>query len=307
MKFKRILSVAAAFTVAAAAAMTMMISTVSAAEKELAYTGPSDKAYALENDGVSLRLNIFNKWSSGQETADINDKGEFAEKISVTFTVDGLGTNSANIADDGTKTPYKAFLSGSVGVDTYWGPTANNNTVDNESVAINGDGTYTVDFLLSTPADTILCLILSTNINAYSYTSTGKPADTGITFTIDKITTVALAAVETDTSATDFTDPATEAVDEPTESATGGVAVAPTDATEVSTAAVADTSVTTAVQTTAAAAVSNSNNSAGSTSGNQVSNNTSNAPTTKDAGIAAAFAGLVATAAVGVLTQLRRK
>lgn len=297
MKFKQILSAAAAFAVAAAVAMSMMMSTVSAAEKELTYIGPSANAYALENDGVSLRLNIYNQWSKGQETADIVDKGEFAEKISVNFTVSGLGTDSANVADDGTKTPFQAFLSGSVGVDSSWEPTENN-----KAVAIEGDGTYTVDFMLSTPADTILCLILSTNINAYQYTSSGKPADTGITFKINKITTGTVGEDTTDTSET--TDPTNE--EETTEPATGGVEPTPTEEPEATEAPTTEETVTTTVQTTAAQTTAN-NTSGGNTSGNQVSGSTSNAPGTKDAGIAAAFAGLAVTAAIGVLTQLRKK
>lgn len=184
---------------AAAFAATAMFSAVSVSaadmvEKEIKYTGPSENAFNLENDGVSLRMNLYNTW--GQETTDLANTGAFQEKISVTFTVDGLGDNSANIAEDGTETPYEAYLSGSVGTDSYWGPdAADDNTVDNKAVAIEGDGTYTAEFLLNDPADAILCLILSTNINVYQYTETGKPADSGITFSIDSVTTMAEADI----------------------------------------------------------------------------------------------------------------
>ena len=52
------------------------------------------------------------------------------------------------------------------------------------------------EFLLSSPADTISCLILSTNINAYQYADSAEidemgAAATGITFNIDKVTTMA--------------------------------------------------------------------------------------------------------------------
>lgn len=157
-------------------------------EKEIEYTGPSINAFNLGNDGVSLRMNLYNVW--GQVTTDIDNTGDFHEKISVTFTVEGLGTDSANIAEDGTETPFEAFLMGAVGTDSYWGPTANDNTVENKSVAIEGDGTYTAEFLLNDPAETILCLILSTNINVYQYSENGKPSETGISFTIDRITTM---------------------------------------------------------------------------------------------------------------------
>lgn len=191
---KRIIaSVSAAAIAATAMFSAVSVSAAEMTEKEIEYTGPSANAFNLENDGVSLRMNLYNVW--GQETTDLANTGAFQEKISVTFTVDGLGDNSANIAEDGTETPYEAFLSGSVGTDSYWGPTADDNTVENEAVAIEGDGTYTAEFLLNDPADTILCLILSTNINVYQYTETGKPADSGITFSIDSVTTMAEAGI----------------------------------------------------------------------------------------------------------------
>lgn len=193
-KLKRIIASASAAAMAASALLAAVPASAASVEKEIAYTGPSDGALAFENDGSSLRMNIFNEW--GIDIKDIENKGDFSEKISVTFTVSGLGENSANIAEDGTETPYEAFLSGSVGTDSYWGSTAEGNTVDNKSVAIEGDGTYMAEFLLSSPADTISCLILSTNINAYQYADSAEidemgAAAAGITFNIDKVTTMA--------------------------------------------------------------------------------------------------------------------
>lgn len=179
-KLKRIIASASAAAMAASALLAAVPASAASVEKEIAYTGPSDGALAFENDGSSLRMNIFNEW--GIDIKDIENKGDFSEKISVTFTVSGLGENSANIAEDGTETPYEAFLSGSVGTDSYWGSTAEGNTVDNKSVAIEGDGTYMAEFLLSSPADTISCLILSTNINAYQYADSaiGNIGATGV-------------------------------------------------------------------------------------------------------------------------------
>lgn len=193
-KLKRIIASASAAAMAASALLAAVPASAASVEKEIAYTGPSEGALAFENDGSSLRMNIFNEW--GIDIKDIENKGNFSEKISVTFTVSGLGENSANIAEDGTETPYEAFLSGSVGTDSYWGSTAEGNTVDNKSVAIEGDGTYMAEFLLSSPADTISCLILSTNINAYQYADSAEidemgAAAAGITFNIDKVTTMA--------------------------------------------------------------------------------------------------------------------
>ncbi|MGN1086159.1 MAG: dockerin type I repeat-containing protein [Porcipelethomonas sp.] len=193
--FKRIIAAVSAAALAATAMFSAVsVSAADMVEKAIEYTGPSANAFNLENDGVSLRMNLYNVW--GQETTDLANTGAFMEKVAVTFTVDGLGENSANIAEDGTETPYEAYLSGAIGTDSYWGPSAaDDNTVDNKAVAIEGDGTYTAEFLLNDPADTILCLILSTNINVYQYTETGKPADSGITFSIDSVTTMAEGSI----------------------------------------------------------------------------------------------------------------
>ena len=110
-KLKRIIASASAAAMAASALRAAVPASAASVEKEIAYTGPSDGALAFENDGSSLRMNIFNEW--GIDIKDIENKGDFSEKISVTFTVSGLGENSANIAEDGTETPYEAFLSGS--------------------------------------------------------------------------------------------------------------------------------------------------------------------------------------------------
>lgn len=154
-KLKRIIASASAAAMAASALLAAVPASAASVEKEIAYTGPSEGALAFENDGSSLRMNIFNEW--GIDIKDIENKGNFSEKISVTFTVSGLGENSANIAEDGTETPYEAFLSGSVGTDSYWGSTA---------------------------------------INAYQYADSAEidemgAAAAGITFNIDKVTTMA--------------------------------------------------------------------------------------------------------------------
>ena len=165
------------------------------------------------------------------------------------------------------------------------GSRKNGNTVTNDSVLITGNGQYTVSFNLSSPADTVLCLILSTNINAYNYDAGGNPEKTGITFNIDKIVTQ-------DSSQSEETTEPIPVTEETTEPATGGVEPTPTD---------------TQVTTVAANANNNSNNGGNTNGGKQVSNSTSGSPTTKGAGIAAAFAGLALTAGAAVLTKVKRK
>lgn len=107
-KLKRIIASASAAAMAASALLAAVPASAASVEKEIAYTGPSEGALAFENDGSSLRMNIFNEW--GIDIKDIENKGNFSEKISVTFTVSGLGENSANIAEDGTKRLTKRFF-----------------------------------------------------------------------------------------------------------------------------------------------------------------------------------------------------
>lgn len=269
MNFKKILSVVSACAVTAAAGMNLI--TASAAVREITYTGPSSGAFAKNDDGSTLRFNIYNEWVN-PVIKDMNNTGVFEEAIDVTFTVSGL-TGSVNKNDDGSDgEPYAAELVGTVGTDQFWGAGKNGNTVTNDSVLITGNGQYTVSFNLSSPADTVLCLILSTNINAYNYDAGGNPEKTGITFNIDKIVTQDSSAAET----------------EPTTNAPA-------------------TSANTQVTTVAANANNNSNNGGNTNGGNQVSNSTSGSPTTKGAGIAAAFAGLALTAGAAVLTKVKRK
>lgn len=301
MNFKKILSVVSACVVTAAAGMNLI--TASAAVREITYTGPSSGAFAKNDDGSTLRFNIYNEWVN-PVIKDMNNTGVFEDAIDVTFTVSGL-TGSVNKNDDGSDgEPYAAELVGTVGTDQFWGAGKNGNTVTNDSVLITGNGQYTVSFNLSSPADTVLCLILSTNINAYNYDAGGNPEKTGITFNIDRIVTQ-------DSSQSEETTEPIPVTEETTEPATGGVEPTPTDPTDATetepTTNAPATSANTRVTTIAANANNNSNNGGNTTGGNQVSNSTSGSPTTKGAGIAAAFAGLALTAGVAVLTKVKRK
>ena len=301
MNFKKILSVVSACAVTAAAGMNLI--TASAAVREITYTGPSSGAFAKNDDGSTLRFNIYNEWVN-PVIKDMNNTGVFEEAIDVTFTVSGL-TGSVNKNDDGSDgEPYAAELVGTVGTDQFWGAGKNGNTVTNDSVLITGNGQYTVSFNLSSPADTVLCLILSTNINAYNYDAGGNPEKTGITFNIDKIVTQ-------DSSQSEETTEPIPVTEETTEPATGGVEPTPTDPTDAAetepTTNAPATSANTQVTTVAANANNNSNNGGNTNGGNQGSNSTSGSPTTKGAGIAAAFAGLALTAGAAVLTKVKRK
>lgn len=77
-KLKRIIASASAAAMAASALLAAVPASAASVEKEIAYTGPSDGALAFENDGSSLRMNIFNEW--GIDIKDIENKGDFSEK-----------------------------------------------------------------------------------------------------------------------------------------------------------------------------------------------------------------------------------
>lgn len=76
-KLKRIIASASAAAMAASALLAAVPASAASVEKEIAYTGPSDGALAFENDGSSLRMNIFNEW--GIDIKDIENKGDFSE------------------------------------------------------------------------------------------------------------------------------------------------------------------------------------------------------------------------------------
>lgn len=282
MKLKKIFAAAAACAVAALSAAVMTVSTVvSAAETEIAYTGPSADALAMNDDGSTLRFNIYNEWVQAPMTAikDISNKGTFEESINVTFTVSGLNGSTNKNEDGSDGDAYKAELVGSIGSDNYWGPSdASKNTVTNDPVALTGNGQYTASFKLSSPADTVLCLILTTNINAYNYAESGKPADTGISFKIDKITTGGAAS--------------------------GGNNTTPTQAPSDN-----NTQTTQANNGNNQVTQAPNNNSGGTTGGAVLGNSTqTNSASTGDAGVAAAVAGLVVTTGIGITAVvLKRK
>ncbi len=251
----------AAMTAVAFSAISCVAMSASAAVTEIPYTGPSAGALATENNGTDLRLNIFNEW--GNEVRDINAATVCEDNVTVTFTVSGIGTNSANTNEDGTAgEPYRAWLSGTIGSNECWDA----NSAAYAPVAITGDGQYTATFALAEAADSVLCLIISTNINLYQYGTSA--ADCGVNITIDKITT-------------GTEDAPTEA---PTEAPT-------TEAPAETTAAPATTTAagsTTAATTTTAA-----------------SSTTTNA-NTGDNGIAIALAALGTAGAVAIVSRKRK-
>lgn len=251
----------ATMTAVAFSAISCVAMSASAAVTEIPYTGPSAGALATENNGTDLRLNIFNEW--GNEVRDINNATACEDNVTVTFTVSGIGTNSANTKEDGTAgEPYKAWLSGTIGTNECW----DSSSAAYAPVAITGDGQYTATFALAEAADTVLCLIVSTNINLYNYGT--SVADCGVNITIDKITT--------------------------------GTEDAPTEAT---TEAPAET--TAAPATTTGAGTTAAGSTTAATTTTAASNTTTNA-NTGDNGIAIALAALGTAGAVAIVSRKRK-
>lgn len=158
------------------------------AATDIPYLGPTDGALVANDDGATARLNIYNIW--GGTIEDINPAVNVIDYIEVTFTITGLGDRTCNMNEDGTEgDAYTMSLMGTIGNMGFWG-NAETDAATPGSVAITGDGTYTVRTDLPESADTILCLLLSSNINFYQLgeTVTGI-ADSGIGITVDSIST----------------------------------------------------------------------------------------------------------------------
>lgn len=281
--FKKMAAVAAAAAVA-----TISMATLSVSAADIPYNSSGTDAYSTDNDGKFFRLNIYNTW--GNKVTDINPSGSFEKAVNVTFTISGL-QRSYNVDDAGNKTDdYYAYLGGTIGNYSYWGPDGDGSTVENSTVAITGDGTYTVTFNLTggeEAADTILCLFLQTNINIYQNgVDPATAKDCGITCTVDSITTGEASNGGGDTTPTDGTTTAADNEKKSDETTT-----AANDNTQNNN------------NNNNSSNNSSNNNSSSSKSNNSSSNSsTANNATTSqtgDFGIAAVVLGAVATAALG--------
>ncbi|MBQ8687753.1 MAG: hypothetical protein IJ512_04280 [Ruminococcus sp.] len=177
-------------SVCAAAAMGASCLGYSAsAATDIPYLGPTDGALCANDDGSTVRMNIYNEWISSP-VKDINNVVNVIDYIEVTFTISGLGDRTCNVNEDGSEADaYEMSLVGLIGSNGFWGD-PETDTVTPGSVAVTGDGTYTVRTDLAESADTILCLILSSNINFYQLGEgvTGI-ADSGVSVTVDSIST----------------------------------------------------------------------------------------------------------------------
>lgn len=186
---------------------------VTAAEINIPYTD-SNQGFTTGIDGTSLCLNLRN--ANNCICEDIPQNVACSGYLSVTFSIHGIGTDAYRLQKDGTQgTPYFAELVGVVrsaqdeeilrfcnGEEDDFAP---------GTVAITGDGTYTVRTELTQDADQILSLAVNTNIDLYRYQEEGNLAKSGITMQVESVTTQqetatkqAIAKQETPIFAQDF-------------------------------------------------------------------------------------------------------
>jgi hypothetical protein len=160
--------------------MTIPDEIVSASEiVEIPYTRSEG---SLTRSGKYLRLLLRNVWNADCE--DVPQDVHCSEAIAVTFAISGLPEQA----------DYTISLMGAVGSMTFWGNETDSVTAG--SVNVTGDGTYTVQTILSDDADTIQCLVLDTDIDLYDFSEGGTVADSGIAITVQRLTTGAIQNTE---------------------------------------------------------------------------------------------------------------
>jgi len=275
MKMKKIIAAIAASAVSMTALAAVSLSAF-AEETTISYTGPSTGAYKVE--GTDLRVNIWNTW--GNDIKDLDtDAHNCSEWVKVDFTVSGLNGQTTNKDTSGANTDsYYAYLGGAIGANAARHDRDAAEAAGDSVVNITGDGQYTATFNLAEPADTILCLYLQTNINAYNREgfANDDPSTTGINISIDRVYTVT-----------------------PEEEATTEPATTEAAAAETTTAAQQDNSA--ATTTTAKSSSSSSSSKTSSTS----STTSEKSAQTGDAGAGLALLG--AAVAVGTAFVVKKK
>jgi len=88
--------------IAAKTGINITIDSVEIDGQEVAYTGPSAGAYVFNDDGTTIRLNVYNVW--GNDVKDIDFNFTVEQSVKVNFTVDGLSEAMGNTGDTTTVT-----------------------------------------------------------------------------------------------------------------------------------------------------------------------------------------------------------
>ena len=199
MKMKKFIAAMAVTAISAVSVSAMALSAY-AADVNIPYT-KSSNALTTSDDTNEVRLNICNTWS-GNSIEDVKTDTPVSEKIVVNFTVSGIGSESKKTNEDGSTENLRAYLIGSIGTNSAWQP----NESGNETVLINGDGDYTVTWNLDDDSKTIDNLILQSNITP----ADGKSLEeSGITLSVNYISTVGDEQDTTTTTATETSTTAT--------------------------------------------------------------------------------------------------
>lgn len=199
MKMKKFIAAMAVTAISAVSVSAMALSAY-AADVNIPYT-KSNNALTTSDDTNEVRLNICNTWS-GNSIEDVKTDTPVSEKIVVNFTVSGIGSESKKTNEDGSTENLCAYLIGSIGTNSAWQP----NESGNETVLINGDGDYTVTWNLDDDSKTIDNLILQSNITP----ADGKSLEeSGITLSVNYISTVGDEQDTTTTTATETSTTAT--------------------------------------------------------------------------------------------------
>lgn len=146
---------------------------VSATATALPYTQSPD---SFTTNGLYLRLNLRNE--QGNSNCTDLQLSSASDYLNVTFTISGLGRLSE---------PYVVSLLGAAEDLTFFG--TEEDTATPGMVHITRDGTYQVKTLLPHAVAEVSCLMLETNIPLAAYTDTDVAADTGISITVQQITT----------------------------------------------------------------------------------------------------------------------
>lgn len=152
---------------------------VSATTSALPYTQSSD---SLTTNGLYLRLNLRNE--QGNSNCTDLQPSPASDYLNVTFTISGLGRLSE---------PYVISLLGTAEDLTFFG--TEEDTATPGVVHVTRDGTYQVKTLLPHAVVEVSYLMLETNIPLAAYTDTDVAADTGISITVQQITTETNALV----------------------------------------------------------------------------------------------------------------
>ncbi len=121
-------------------------------------------------------MNLRNEWGNSNCT-DLQSCPA-SDYLNVTFTISGLGRLSE---------PYVVSLLGAAEDLTFFG--TEEDTTTPGVVHVTRDGTYQVKTLLPHAVAEISCLMLETNIPLAAYTDTAVAANTGISITVQQITT----------------------------------------------------------------------------------------------------------------------